>query len=164
MQDVTENYRPISILPTISKIYERHIAAQIHEYFKRTNVIHNTQSGFRKDHSCHTALTRLLDTWIKDINSGIVIGTVFLDLRKAFDLVDHSILYTSLNYIISLKERFPFLNPIFPTENSKLVKVGNTQTSVQFYENTVWCTAGLYPWSNFIFLYISMILLIHFQI
>jgi len=96
MKDLADNYRPISILPTISKIHEQHIAALIQEYFSITNVIHNTQSGFRKHYSCHTALTRLIDTWIQDIDSGKVVGTVFLDLRKAFDLIDHNILLHKL--------------------------------------------------------------------
>ena len=62
------NYRPISILPTLSKIFERHIANHMHEYFKKTDIIHKYQSGFRKDHSCVTALTRLIDSWMKDID------------------------------------------------------------------------------------------------
>ena len=92
MKDLAENYRPISILPTISKIYERHIASQIHDYFSSTKITHKTQSGFRKQHSCQTSLTRLIDAWIKDIDNGKLIGTLFLDLKKAFDLVDHKIL------------------------------------------------------------------------
>ena len=53
IKDLAENYRPISILPTVSKIYERHIASQLQDYFSSTNVLHKTQSGFRKQHSCH---------------------------------------------------------------------------------------------------------------
>ena len=94
--DLAEMYCAISILHNVSKLYERHIATQILEYFSTTNVIHNLQSGFRKHHSCHTALTRLIDTWIQNIDSGKVIGTVFLDYPKAFDLVDHSILLHKL--------------------------------------------------------------------
>lgn len=90
------NYRPISILPTVSKIFERHIARQLNSFFKVTNIIHETQSGFRPKHSCHTALTRLIETWLKDIDSGNYIGTVYLDLQKAFDMVDHDILIHKL--------------------------------------------------------------------
>ena len=62
------------------------------EYFKLNAIIYNCQSGFRKYHSCSTALTRLIDSWLKDIDNGNIIGTVYLDLRKALDLVDHEIL------------------------------------------------------------------------
>jgi len=95
--DLAENHRPISILPTVSKIYERHIASQLQDYFSSTNILHKTQSGFRKQHSCQTSLTRLIDTWIKYIDNGKLIGTVFLDLKKAIDLVDHKILLYKLN-------------------------------------------------------------------
>jgi hypothetical protein len=94
--DFSENYRPISILPTISKIFERHIASRLQGFFQKTKIIHEGQSGFRKKHSCNTALLRLIDAWIKDIDNGKMIGAIFLDLRKAFDLVDHEILIHKL--------------------------------------------------------------------
>ena len=81
--DIPENYRPISILPILSKIFERHIADQMQEYFKLTDIIYKYQSGFRKYHSCSTALTRLIDRWLKEIDNGNIIGTVYLDLRKS---------------------------------------------------------------------------------
>lgn len=102
-KDDPNNYRPISILPSMSKIFERHIASQLQKYFKLTNIIHSTQSGFRQNHSCHTALIHLIDTWLKDIDTGKYVGAVFLDLRKAFDLVDHQVLLHNLNCIISHK-------------------------------------------------------------
>ena len=90
------NYRPISILNTISKIFERHVANQMHEFMKETNIIHQTQSGFRKEHSCLTALTYMTDSWMKSIDNGEIVGCVLLDLQKAFDLVDHEILLYKL--------------------------------------------------------------------
>ena len=54
------------------------------------------QSGFTKNHACRTALTHLIYTWLKDVDSGNYVGAVFLDLRKAFDLVDHEILIHKL--------------------------------------------------------------------
>jgi len=60
-------------------------------------MIHNKQSGLRQNHSCYTALTRLVYSWLKDVDSGKFIGTVYLDLKKAFDLVHHKILLFKLN-------------------------------------------------------------------
>ena len=90
------NYRPISILPTISKLFERHIAIQLKTFFNDTDILYKHQSGFRESHSCQTALIRLVDSWLTDIDSGNSVGTIFLDLKKAFDLVDHDILLHKL--------------------------------------------------------------------
>ena len=62
------NYRPISILPTLSKVFERHIANQLKHYLKHTNILFSNQSGFREDHSCQTALIRLADSWLIELD------------------------------------------------------------------------------------------------
>ena len=85
-------YRPISILPTISKIFERHVNKHLMAYLNKYGLIHETQSGFRQKHSCQTALVKLVDQWMSCIDKGDIIGSLFLDFRKAFDLVNHNIL------------------------------------------------------------------------
>ena len=90
------NYQPISVLPTLSKVFERHLANQLNSFLSKFNVLETLQSGFREKHSCQTALIRLVDEWLNDIDSGKVIGSVFVDLKKAFDLVDHEILLHKL--------------------------------------------------------------------
>ena len=87
------NYRPISILPTISKLFERHINKHIMGVLNKYNLIHEDQSGFRLKHSYQTALTRLVDQWMTYIDKGDIVGTLFIDFHKAFDLLDHSILF-----------------------------------------------------------------------
>ena len=59
-------------------------------------MLHSLQSGFRKSHSCCTALINLIDNWLKDVDDGKYVGAVFIDLRKAFDLVDHTMLIEKL--------------------------------------------------------------------
>ena len=127
VKEEPENYRPISILPTISKIYERHIATQLHSYFEKTDIIHKRQSGFRKHHSCNTALTRLTDAWIKDVDCGKLVGTVFLDLRKAFDLVDHHILIHKLK-LYHFSEKTVKLFESYLSNRRQMVKVGNIKS------------------------------------
>ena len=86
------NYRPISILPVVSKLIEKHVTKHLFDYLNKYDLLHKSQSGFRKHHSCNTALIKLVDSWLKSIDNGELVGAIFFDLRKAFDVVDHNLL------------------------------------------------------------------------
>lgn len=124
------NYRPISILCTLSKIFEKHVAIQLQDFFKKTNIIHKKQSGFRKHHSCNTALTHLIDTWLKEIDSGKYIGSVFLDLRKAFDLVDHQILINKLK-LYHFSDLAVQLFKSYLSNRTQVIQVENYQSNAK---------------------------------
>ena len=66
-------------------------------FLNKYDLIHKNQSGFRLKHSCQTALIKLIDQWMSCIDKGDIVGTLFLDFRKAFDLIDHSILIKKLS-------------------------------------------------------------------
>jgi len=67
---------------------KKHIANQLHIYLETTSLLQKTQSGFRKHHSCQTALIALVDSLLICIDIGNLIGSVFIDFKKAVDLVD----------------------------------------------------------------------------
>ena len=86
------NYRPVSILLTVSKFFEKHINLHLMGYLNKYRLLHEGQSGIRQKHSCQTALIKLIDHWMECIDKGDLVGTLLVDFRKAFDLVNHSIL------------------------------------------------------------------------
>jgi len=135
------NYRPISLLPTISKIFEKHIAKQLHIYLESTGLLNKTQSGFRKYHSCQTALINIVDSWLKQIDNGNLVGTIFLDFKKAFDLVDHRVLLHKLKlyhfndrscdlFSSYLRNRFQFIKAENTTSTCKSIIAGVPQGSI----------------------------------
>ena len=122
------NYRPISILPTISKFYERHVASQIHENLSKFNLLHKEQSGFRQFHSYQTALTKLIDIWLKEMDDVNVTGVSFLDFRKEFDLVNHSILIDKLKCYSFTDSPIQWLSS-YLNQRTQSVNLGNAQSS-----------------------------------
>ena len=86
------NYRPISVVPTVAKILEKIIYDQLSSYINDNDIICKQQSGFRPNHSTETALLNCTDQWLHNMDKGLANGVLFLDFKKAFDTVDHSIL------------------------------------------------------------------------
>jgi len=79
------NYRPISIVPIVAKVFERVIYDQAYGYLTENNLISSQQSGFRSLHSTVTALLETTNNWAFNIvDKGSVSAVVFLDLKKSF--------------------------------------------------------------------------------
>ena len=87
------NYRPISVLPLVSKIMERAIQVQFLAFLTEHDLLSDFQSGFRKKHSTETAVVYLTDYILEQMDRQMITGAVFIDLKKAFDLVDHAVCF-----------------------------------------------------------------------
>ena len=96
---VTEpgNYRPISILTIFSKLLEKLYYNRLLSFIDRHNILHAHQFGFRKKYSTGIALAHVISTLISKINSGKPTVLALLDLKKAFDLINHKLLLIKLN-------------------------------------------------------------------
>lgn len=92
------NYRPISILPVFSKIFESIINKQLCAYLDKFDVLSKTQFGFRSKHSTKLALADLTADIAEHMDNGSTTLGIFIDLRKAFDTINHNILLKKLEH------------------------------------------------------------------
>ena len=93
------NYRPISVIPIISKVFERIVYNQLFHYLDDNKLLLSCQSGLRSLHSALTALLEATNAWSVNIDNGLLNGVVFIDLTKAFDTIDHEIILRKMSYL-----------------------------------------------------------------
>jgi len=96
--EIPTNYRPISVLRYFSKIFEKLLCGRINDYFTKNNLLSQQQYGFRNNHSTSLAITDLYESLLHNLSNKLISCAVFLDLRKAFDSVNHSNLLTKLEH------------------------------------------------------------------
>ena len=95
--DNMENYRPISLLITISKLLEKSIYKRLYNFINNNNIFYSKQYGFRSNHSCEQAIQDLYGQLINSKEEGLNSISIFLDLSKAFDTLPHELLLKKLN-------------------------------------------------------------------
>ena len=134
------NYRPISLLSNFNTIFEKIMYNRMKDYIDKHNLLYSSQYGFRKDHSTQHAILDIVSAIQSNRNLGLFSCGVFIDLKKAFDTVDHNILLGKLNHYgfrgIIKDWFFSYLN--------------NRMQSTQIgpHISNLWCSPGICPWST----------------
>ena len=121
-----DNYRPISILPNISKIYERSLCNQMQTYFD--NILSKYQCEFRKGFNAQHCLVSMIEKWKESVDNGGAFGALMTDLSKAFDCLHHELLIAKLDaYGFDIKS--VKLIQQYLSNKKQRVKVGNAYSS-----------------------------------
>ena len=125
------NYRPISLLSVISKMFEKLISIRVMSFIEKHSILSPTQYGFRPESSTEFAILDIVSSCYENINEKLFTGLIMIDLKKAFDSVTHSILLQKL-------EHYGFRGNVFNLFSSYLsnrqqyVSVNNVNSSTQY--------------------------------
>ena len=125
-QNDKANYRPISLLPLISKLYEKVLYQQIEDFANK--ILSPKLCGFRKSHSTQHALLNLLKNWQECLDKSGIVGTVLMDLSKAYDCLPHDLLLAKLS-AYGFDESAIALIANYLSNRYQRVKIGSTFSS-----------------------------------
>jgi len=89
LHTMATNYRPVSVLSPIAKVFEKIVYSRLNSFFIRNNIICEEQFGFRRGHSTSLAIVDIYSNILDNLDRKNYTCAVFLDLKKAFDAVDH---------------------------------------------------------------------------
>ena len=132
------NYRPVSVLIIISKLYESVVNDQMTEHF--IAILEDIWCAYRKGHSCQDPLFKCVDDWKQDLDNNNYVGAVFMDLSKAFDCLPHSMRIPKLHaYILTLSACQLVAN--YLSNRRERVKLGDARS------NWATLTKGVPRWS-----------------
>ena len=95
---IMDNYRPVSLLSSISKLFEKVAYNQLYSYFKTERHFYDSQYGFRDEHSTEFAALEMVDRIVNEIDAKNTPISIFMDLSKAFDTLNHAILLKKLKH------------------------------------------------------------------
>lgn len=123
-----ENYRPISVLPVLSKLLEKSVHSQLLHFLETNKLLNDSQFGYREKRSTQLATTLFVDDIREAAEKGKMVGAVFLDLSKAFDTISHDVILKKLrDYGVSTREMLWFTDYLF--NRIQNVKIGSQSSS-----------------------------------
>ena len=129
-KDKIENYIPISLLPTVSKILEKLIHKRIYNFLQKHKLLYNSQYGFRPEHSTINAITEYTIKLTENLESKKHSLSTYLDLSKAFDTINHSVLLNKLNHYGIRGNCLNWLNS-YLSNRTQYVKINKTKSAIQ---------------------------------
>lgn len=126
-----DNYRPISVLPICSKIFEKCVHHQLTSFLEEKGLLSKFQFGFRKQRNTEQAATLFMDSIRKNMNAGKMTGAIYVDLSKAFDTLSHKQIIANLSrygitdvekelfidYLFNRKQQVSYLGELSPFES-----------------------------------------------
>ena len=142
------NYWPISLLPARSKLLERCVNEQLTSHLHFNNLVFPLQSGFRPQHSTQTLLLHCTDSWYKALDRKQFVGVVFLDIFKAFDSVNHDLLFAKLSNLGLFSSTVCWFRS-YLSNRSQVTCVGDSFSSVGYPSSG--CPTRFSSWSYLIF-------------
>lgn len=122
------NFRPITILPVLSKILEKAVCRQLFTFLKVNNLLAPEQFGFRPNLSTEVALAHLTENILNNMDNGFITGAVFLELSKTFDTVDHQILLKKLHCLGLNKNSMDWFKS-YLSDREQVTSIGNCFSS-----------------------------------
>ena len=122
------NYRPISLLSLLNKIFEKLLYRRLYKFLVKHNVLYKYQFGFRKGYSTTMALIEIVNNIKTAIDNNKFVCGIFLDLTKAFDTVDHQILLDKLHHY-GVRGQTNNLFKSYLSNRKQFVKIGNSESS-----------------------------------
>ena len=117
-----KNYRPVILIPVVSKIYERIMQKQILEYIDKHSSPHLCE--YRKGYSTQTAVIPMLEKWKLSVDNKGFAGGVLMDLSKAFDTINHQLLLAKLHAYGFTKQTLAIICSYLPNQKQK-IKINN---------------------------------------
>ena len=118
-----ENYRPISLLSHMSKVFERILYNQLNDFMK--DKLSNILTGFRKGHSAQNSLLIMIEKWKRVLGENMKVGAIFMDLSKVFNTLNHRLLLATLKAYdlqpTALKQMETILQVVFKEQKSIIV-------------------------------------------
>ena len=127
---VISNYRPISLLSLLNKIFEKLLYRRLYKFLVKHNVLYKYQFGFRKGYSTSMALIEIINNIKSAIDNNKFVCGIFLDLTKAFDTVNHQILLDKLHHY-GVRGQTNNLFNSYLSNRKQFVKIGNSESSHQ---------------------------------